>query len=82
MLTKENKAFAEKLGYPVKTASMRCNNEEEETDDEEEDDDDDEKELPSFENNLSNSSCAKSSLEAVTDSIGKSFQAGILLSLS
>lgn len=75
MITKENKTFAEKLGYPVKTASMRCNNEEEETDDKEEDDDDDEKELPSLENNLSNSSCAKSSLEAVTDSIGKSFQA-------
>ncbi|PON76764.1 WPP domain-interacting tail-anchored protein [Trema orientale] len=63
-LTKENKILAAKLGKPVKDASVGYNNEE-----------DDDKDLASLKNNLSNASCAKSSLEAVKDSFGQSFQA-------
>ena len=70
LLTEENEILATKLGKTIKNASVGCNNE-----------DDNDKELPPL-NNFSNASCAKSSLEAVKDSIGQSFQAGILLYLS
>ncbi|XP_062111277.1 WPP domain-interacting tail-anchored protein 2 isoform X3 [Humulus lupulus] len=64
LLTKENKAMAVKLGMTVKDASLGCNS-----------NNDGDKELPSLMNNLSNNdSCAKSSLDAVKDSVGKSFQ--------
>ncbi|EXB44924.1 hypothetical protein L484_026512 [Morus notabilis] len=63
VLTKENKTFADNFGYTVKNVYN------------EEEDDHDDKELSSFKTNLSNSSCAKSSLEAVNDSIGKSLEA-------
>lgn len=69
LLTKENKILYAKLDKIVKDASVECNNEI-----------CDDKELPL--NNLSNASCAKSSMEAVKDSFGQSFQAGILLYLS
>lgn len=63
VLTKENRTFADKFGYTVKNVYN------------EKEDDDDDKELPSFKTNLSDSSCAKSSLGAVNDSIGKSLEA-------
>lgn len=72
LLTNENKAMAVKLGMTVKDASVECNN-----------NNDDDKAIPSLTNNLSNNdSCAKSSLDAVKDSVGQSFQAGILQYLS
>ncbi|KAM6548268.1 hypothetical protein CsatB_019944 [Cannabis sativa] len=64
LLTKENKTMAVKLGMTVKDASVGYNS-----------NNDDDKDLPSLTNNLSNNdSCAKSSLEAVKDSVGQSFQ--------
>ena len=77
-ISKENENFAEKLGLIVKDVSIGHNNDGEE----QEEDNDNDKELASFKNNVSNASCAKSSLETVKDSVGKSFQAGTLLYLS
>lgn len=68
----EKKLLVEKLWDAKNNASVTgCNNE-----------DGDNKELPFFKNDFSNATSLKPSVEAVTESLDKSFQAGIPLDLS